>query len=102
MKRNLSLSDVAEALLNDKSANWSVNGAYALAEVMEQYEEDSGKEFQLDVVALRCEWSEYESATEAAKDFGWDEGGGEEEALSWLEDFTVVFEFDGGVIVQNR
>ena len=45
----------------DENAAWSMAGAYALAEYVEQYEEDCGIEIEFDRVALRCEYSEHES-----------------------------------------
>jgi len=117
MKTTLSTSQVADALRADQYARWSYYGAQALAEYLEQYEEDGGTEIELDVIALRCEYSEYASALEAMEQYQpedmptvdlqaySDEHNGEgmdleqvnEEqerlALEWLEERTTVIPF---------
>jgi hypothetical protein len=117
MKITLSTQDIADRLREDKNANWSHSGASALAEHLEELEKESGDEQEFDVVAVRCEFSEYVTATEAAKEFGWEpeneeglEGEDEEDreerivsaALEWLKEQTTVIETDGAaVIIQN-
>ena len=96
----------------DTNANWSYNGAHALIEHLEQLEEDTGAEIEFDAVAIRCDYSEYESALQAANEYAYEPnpnlGGGEQDdddreadALAWLQDQTQVIEFDGGVIIHN-
>jgi len=112
MKTTLSTSQAANLLKADTNASWSQSGAYALIEHLEQLEEDTGAEIEFDAVAIRCDFSEYSSAIEAAEDQGFEPnpnlGGGEQsdddkeaDALAWLQDHTQVIEFDGGVIIQN-
>lgn len=94
--------------MRDEYAKWSYKGAHALIEHLEQLEEDCGDEMEFDRVAIRCDWSEYESAVEALEELepDWDkpECASERElqqsALDWLSGRTQVIEFDGGVIVQ--
>lgn len=96
----------------DTNANWSQAGARALIEYLEQLEEDTGTEIEFDAVAIRCDYSEHESALQAANEYGYEPnpnlGGGEQsdddkeaDALAWLQDNTQVIEFEGGVIIQN-
>lgn len=111
MKATLSTSQAADLLKSDSNARWSRSGAYALVEHLEQLEEDTGTEIELDIVAIRCDYSEYSSALEAALDQGFDpetdlDGEGEEDeddkeenALVWLRYRTQVIEFQGGVII---
>jgi len=112
MKKTLSTSQAANLLKSDTNACWSCDGAYALAEHLEQLEEDCGTEIEFDVVAIRCDYSEHESALEAADECGFEpnpnlreEPQSEEDkkadALSWLQDRTQVIEFDGGIIIAN-
>jgi len=109
MKKKLTTYDIAHELLDDENANWSRAGAVALAEWLRELEESSGEDIDLDVVAIRCDFSEYESAQDAAENYGWEPSGdieddGQEcdaEALQWLENRTSVIEFDGGVIVSD-
>jgi len=116
MKKTLSTDQVARELLADDNAGWSRAGAFALAEYLEQLEEGTGEDMELDVVALRCEFAEYESAIGAACEYGYKEqlqavmdsneddtieGASEADALSWLEERTTVIPFNGGVIIQQ-
>jgi hypothetical protein len=107
MKQRLSTSEAADLLVADKDAGWSYAGARALVEYLENLEEDTGEEIEFDRVALRCDFSEYESAREAAEEYGWepdedaDSDDAEEAAREWLRDRTTVIEFSGGVIVQQ-
>ena len=119
MKMTLTKSQVANELCGDSNANWSYAGAYALAEYLEEYEESTGEELELDVCAIRCDFSEYESALECALEYGWSpeasilddednirpddevEEENNELALKWLENRTQVISFDGGIIVSS-
>jgi len=112
MKATLSTSQAADLLKADTNAKWSRSGALALVEYLEQLEEDTGTEIEFDLVAIRCDYSEYGSALEAANDQGFEPNPnlGEEEqseedkeadALSWLRDQTQVIEFQGGVIIAS-
>jgi len=65
MIKTLTTYEVAELLLADSNANWSRSGALALAEYLEGIEADSGHPMEFDLVAIRCEWTEYPSAVEA-------------------------------------
>ena len=107
MKLTLSTYEVADKLIADKNAAWSRAGAYALAEYLEEIERESATEIELDVCAIRCDFSEYASATLAARAYDWqkdDDKSDEEnetEALDYLTDRTSVIQFDGGVIIQD-
>ena len=69
MKKTLNTYDIANALLDDENACWSRAGAFALSEYLEQQEEDCGCEFELDVVAIRCEFTEHASLLECAQSY---------------------------------
>jgi hypothetical protein len=119
MKETLTPQEVALRLLHDDNANWTPAGALAMAESLVEYEEGSGEEMEFDAVAIRCDFSEYESLQEWAKDyFGTDrEGRGWKYHLSISEDAdedeidtTIrgyvtdrgqLIEFDGGIIVSS-
>lgn len=109
MKTTLSTTEAANILIADTCARWSRAGAFALVEYLEELEDSTGEEMEFDRVAIRCDFSEYDSLQEAAEDYGWkpdshiEEDGSEcdADALQWLQDRTSVIEFDGGVIIQN-
>ena len=67
MKNTLTTSEAASLLMADENAAWTMAGAYALAEYLEQVEEDCGTEMEFDRVAIRCEYSEHESLQEWAR-----------------------------------
>ena len=107
MKQSVNLYDFDRAFETMRRGNsFSCAGKRALFEYLESYEEDTGEEIELDVVALCCNYSEYSSAYEAASEYGYSNTGEgietrEERALDWLRDKTTVIEVDGGgVIIQ--
>ena len=116
MKMTLNTYQIADALKNDTCARWSYNGSLALAEYLEEYEESTGEEMELDVCAIRCDFSEYASLQDWAEnyfdenwreDIGVDEGGEgdseeeEEKIRFFIQDRGQLIEFDGGVIVSQ-
>ena len=119
MKNTLNTYEITDALLQDENAAWSYDGARALAEYLEEYEEDCGVELELDVVCLRCNFSEYNSLEEwlteyygktleeAFKSAGVDLEGDEDECerddliRSHILDHGQLIEFDGGIIVSS-
>ena len=78
----------------------------ALFDYYTELETLDGEELELDVIAICCEWSEYDSAIEAYAALCLPYGGecsmDEEEALDYLCDRTTVLGMHGrsGVIVQ--
>jgi len=106
MKNTMTTNEVARELLNDDNADWSYNGAVALAEYLESFEEDTGQEIEFDRVAIRCDFSEYETALECVRNYDFeadpdDEDDQEEAALDYLREHTSVIEFEGGIIIQD-
>lgn len=113
MYQTLSTSEAVDILRADKYASWSLAGARALVEYLEELEEETGERIEIDPVAIRCDYSEYSSAVEAASDLSdweyrpdedgadYDEDEAEEHAQYYLQDRTTVIGFDGGVIVQS-
>jgi len=107
MKISLTTYQIAGYLMQDTNARWSRSGAYALADYLQELEDSTGEELELDVVAIRCDFAEYPTAVEAAGEYGWapdetefDEAN-EAAALSWLGDRTSVITFDGGIIISQ-
>jgi len=110
MKTTLSTSQAVRLLLSDTNANWSPAGARAPIEYLEDFEYSQGVELELDIVAIRCEYSEFETAWEAAIEYGYEpnptlgeEAQSEEDkeldALDWLTDHTAVIKFPAGIII---
>ena len=130
MKNTLNTYEITDALLQDENAAWSYTGARALAEYLEDYEEDCGIELELDVIALRCAYSEHDGLIEWAdeyfanyrEDFGIEyinpmnaesdaqsvvdcDGNFHETVLNSIEDYIrdngALIEFEGGIIVSE-
>jgi len=106
MKSNVGRCEFSDAFRDmGRGDSFSYDGLNALYDYLEQLEEDTGEEIELDVIALDCKYSEYDSALEVAEEYGWepdeddDEDEREEAALRWLQDRTTVITFTGGVIV---
>ena len=117
MKLELTTYDIADRLLADEYTNWSRAGAFALAEWLEELEEDTGESMELDVVAIRCDFSEYGSLIDWASDYfggpgDWQEPLGvdgvnlsmedtEDAIRDYINDNGLLIEFKGGVIVSS-
>ena len=113
MKQTLTTYQIADALKADENANWSYAGSLALAEYLEQLEEDLGEEMELDVVAIRCDYSEYKSLWAWAKDYFakdeytemfanslfMDDKGRNNAIRKYICDNGQLIEFEGGIIV---
>ena len=67
MIKRLSIFDIASALENDPNANWSRVGALALAEWLDNY---MAANDELDIVAVRSVYSEFDSWDEWANVYG--------------------------------
>jgi hypothetical protein len=115
MKMTLNTYQIADALKNDSNANWSYQGSLALAEHLEEYEESTGEEIELDACAIRCDYSEYSSLLDWANDYfsnaleelGFDETeeNDDDEVDSkireYIQDHGQLIEFKGGIIVSS-
>ena len=107
MHQNISTDEAIKLLKEDDNVDWSWSGAEALVEYLEDLEDSLGESIAFDRVAIRCEYSEYSSALEAAQDYGFipeddeDEDDVESSAIAYLEDRTTVIKFEGGVIIQQ-
>ena len=85
-----------------RESQFSIPARRALFEYLEDFENSTGTELELDPIGICCDFAEYPSALEAAKDYGFKDGidSKEESALEWLQNRTQVVEFDGGVVIQ--
>lgn len=118
MKMTLSTYQIADALKNDTCARWSYNGSLALAEYLEEYEESTGEELELDVCAIRCDFSEYASLQDWANEhFGensdwrvgklgidaedYDTERENQQIREYIQNHGQLIQFEGGVIVSS-
>ena len=67
MKQTVNSSDFVDAFrTHNRMDQFSYEGLKALFEYLEQYEEDTGEETELDVIAICYDFSEHSTALEAA------------------------------------
>lgn len=107
MKTTVNFSAFAQAFRDmNRSDNFSREGLKALFDFLEEMEADTGEEYELDVIALCCEY--YEStAADLIQDYQIDvsEAGGDEEEIEdiieeYLNDNTLlVGKLDNGSFV---
>lgn len=83
-----------------RESQFSRAALLALFEYLEEYENSTGEEIELDPIGICCEWAEYSSAREAASEYGF-EAEDDDEAEKWLGRKTTVVQFDGGLVVQQ-
>ena len=89
-----------------RESQFSRAALLALFEYLQEYENSTGEEIELDPIGICCEWSEFSSAREAADDYGFkptddDDDAREKSALEWLQNRTQVIEFDDGIVIQQ-
>ena len=89
--------DFVKAFEEIRPNNFSRTGLFALYDYFEQLEEDIGNPIELDVIAICCEYSEYESLEEFQEDYGDDY-----ESIEDIELETTVIpvDDDGFIILQ--
>ena len=104
MKQTVTEFQFVEAFRHaGRETQFSVPARRALFAHFEQFEEDTDTEIELDPIGICCEWAEYPTALEAAKVYGLELRGDDDEsrALEWLREKTQVIEFEGGVVIQQ-
>lgn len=98
---------------NTYKNNFSYEGLKALYDYLWDLSEDIGEDIELDVVAICCDYVEYNSAFECATDHGYnvdqldaeimdDEEQLEKDTLEWLEERTQVISFDDTYLLGNE
>ena len=95
--------------LHGRKDQFSYNGLTALYNYLEEAFDDSSEyEYNLDVIGLCCEFSEYDNALDAGlnynrllNDKSLTEDEREKNALGFLSDHTLVITFEGGIIIQD-
>lgn len=96
--------------------NFTRNGLEALYDYLDNLSDDINEHIELDVIAICCDYTQYETAYEAMEQYQPEDMPTVDEedldlieiaekqeqlALEWLNDRTTVITFDGGIIIQN-
>jgi hypothetical protein len=74
--------------------NFSIEGRRALYQYLIEIEAGTGDEMDLDVIAICCTYSEYDSVLEAVENYSYSGEKDPQHALEWLQERTEVVEVD--------
>ena len=81
----------------NRADNFSYKGLTALFEWLEELAYDINTPYELDVIALCCEFTEYEDLEEVQANYF----STKLDNINDLQDHTSVIEFDGGLIIAD-
>jgi len=85
-----------------RGSSWSLRGLEALYDFLE----DVDPNYELDVVALDCQYSDYNSIGDLQNDyehlFDEDEEYDDDEIIDILSNHTTVISYDGGVVINTE
>ena len=83
MKQTINFSQFIDAFQGSQyEHNFTYEGKKALFDYLENYEEETGEEIELDIVALCCDYTEFENLEEAKESYNI-------ETIEELQDNTI-------------
>tara|TARA_R100001443_G_scaffold116675_2_gene137982 strand:- start:41 stop:361 length:321 start_codon:yes stop_codon:yes gene_type:complete len=89
MIRTINQYDFIDAFKGMRKDNFSYDGLIALYEALEMLSDDLGQPIELDVIALCCEYAEYDNLEEFQADYG-----DEYETIKDIQNETSVIMID--------
>ena len=89
MKQNINFSQFCDSFSEQYKNNFSYEGKKALFEYLEDYEEDTKTELELDPIGFCGEYTEYENIKELKESYS------DIKDLEDLEDHTQVIKIEG-------
>lgn len=90
MKQTINKYEFSDAFVKmNRENNFSYEGRDALFNFLEEYEEATGEEMELDIIALCCDFTEYADIEEFQRDYG-----EEYETIEDIEQRTIVIPID--------
>ena len=96
MKKTINFYDFERAFSNaDRANQFSYEGQRALFEYLEEYEESTGEEIELDVIAFCMHFDEYDSLEEFQLEYGHEDY----PDMDSIQDRTEVIEFGKGQFI---
>ena len=98
MKQSINFSQFCDAFKNyERENNFSYEGKRALFDYLEDYEEETNEEIELDVISLCVDYTEYENLKELQENYT------DIKTMEELKDNTEVIEIKGSerFIIQN-
>jgi hypothetical protein len=91
MKTTVTEYDFMEMFKRVRPDNFSYQGLQVLFDYLENFEEDTGEELELDVIALCCDFTEYANLGEFQRDYSSDY-----ETIEYIEEETTVIRLNNG------
>jgi hypothetical protein len=101
MKQTINFSHFVDAFQAIRPDNFSYAGLQVLFDYFEELEEDIGEEMEMDVIAICCDFGEYD-LEDLQREYGDHEGEQWEEledAIEWLEERTTVIATDDDTVI---
>lgn len=97
MKTTVNFYSFRQAFEDLRPNNFSYEGLTALFEYLEEHEQETDTEIELDVIAICCDFTEYEDFKDLQSSYP------DINSMEELRDHTTVIEIDGGsgFIIQN-
>jgi len=96
MKSTVSLCDFEDAFRSVRPNNFSYEGLIALFDYLENLEDDTGVELELDVIAFCCEYTEYGNIEDFNRNYNT-----EYESHQQIDETSVIPIDDNSFIIQN-
>ena len=91
MKQTINFYEFAAQFQSMRPNSFSREGLIALWEYLEEWEESTGEEMEFDVIALCCDFIEYDSLADYQQDYSDD-----------VEDYTAAITENNGYIVYSH
>lgn len=97
MIKHITFSEFCDSFSDTYKDNFSYDGKRALFDYLNQMEEDTGEQMELDTVCLCCDYTEYENFEALQKDYT------DIKSMEDLESETSVIKIEGkdGFIIQQ-
>ena len=96
MKTTINLNDFIQGFKDTDRNYYTYEGYKALFNYFELFEDDCDIQIEFDVIAICCEYTEYENLAEIIETYP-----NVIENLDDLYNHTQVIEFDNGIIIQD-
>ena len=69
MKKSVTITDFIDAFEKMRPSNFTYEGLESLYNYLIDFEQDTGEELELDVIAFCCDYSEYKNLEEYKKNY---------------------------------
>jgi len=69
MYKTITFSEFCDSFSDSYKNNFSYEGKRALFEYLEEYEESTGEDIELDIIAICCDYTEYENLKELQQNY---------------------------------